>query len=63
MNKPRKQLVAWINEDAKDEALKYGSPYLDKPIRKKRWEKVSDHPIDGLSVYEVPPGPNENQSG
>lgn len=55
-------IKAWESEEAKDQAGRYSSPYLDRPVADPSWTKVSDTPIEGLAVYRTSKSPSAETS-
>ena len=55
------KIIAWENEDAKQDPPKAAWIYEDQEVAKDHWEKIDDHEIDGLAVYRIP-GTSDNQT-
>lgn len=48
------KIIAWKTEEAKEDPPKAAWIYDDQVVAKDHWEKVDDHEIEGLAVYQVP---------
>ena len=48
------KIIAWKNEEAKENPPKAAWIYEDQVVAKEHWEKIDDHEIDGLAVFRIP---------
>lgn len=48
------RIKAWESKQAREQAGKYSTPYKDRPVAKPQWKRLSDTPVNGLSVYAIP---------
>lgn len=56
------RILAWGSSEAKQNAGRFSWVYGDRPVAKPHWEKIDDHPVKGLSVYQVQPDPSSASS-
>jgi hypothetical protein len=61
-NSMSEKIIAWENEEAKQDPPKAAWIYEDQVVAKDHWEKVDDHEIEGLAVYRKSGSAKEQSS-